>query len=446
MSIPGITEDDLKDGISYPRGIDQIPYASYLNIKKYEYKDGLAKVAANQNDALGAFQRSAVMKNMVNGVTNLTAGVYGGGDSNIGSSTPFGTGGDADKMMEYQYKRTKAGGGDGWGISKMWGGTGNTLEKMGGNKEITLPNGNKTTWAKLRQDKGTLMERRKKGLASSEVNLALPEEFQYSYSAEWGNTFKLGTMALMADNAAKFAALTAAGAGAGAAYTAATDALQKATMVNGVTKKLTGKGVVGDYAGNMAKGAQMATNPFGVNDAMSPTNIAGLGGMAPNENAIQMFTKVNFRHFEVSFLLAARNATESENIQTIIEWFKRGMHPGTKNGKGSAVMLTFPDVFVLTPQFVPIDEEGVKDPIQHPMMPKTKLCALTNLQVNTTPMGQLTTVFDGSIPLVTIKLRFSETTALTRADFEGSRTRVNNRFDKGFVKSSLADNHPDIGY
>ena len=66
MSIPGITEEDLKDGISYPSGIDTVPYASYLNIKKYEYKQGLAEVAANQNDALGAFQRSAVMKNMVN--------------------------------------------------------------------------------------------------------------------------------------------------------------------------------------------------------------------------------------------------------------------------------------------------------------------------------------------------------------------------------------------
>ena len=405
MSIPGITEDDLKDGISYPRGIDQVPYASYLNIKKYEYKDGLAKVAANQNDALGAFQRSAVMKNMVNGVTNLTAGVYGGGEA---GKTPFGTGGDADASMNQAYNRTKEGGGSGkkWITDpRRWIGRDNNVENMGGNKEITLPNGTTTTWANLKRNKGEAMERRQKGLASSEVNLALPEEFQYSYSAEWGNTFKLGTMALMADNAAKFAALTAAGAGAGAAYTAATDALQKATMVNGVAKNLTGKGVVGDYAGNMAKGAQMATNPFGVNDAMSPTNIAGLGGMAPNENAIQMFTKVNFRHFEVSFLLAARNAIESENIQVIIEWFKRGMHPGTKNGKGSAVMLTFPDVFVLTPQFVPINEEGVKDPIQHPMMPKTKLCALTNLQVNTTPMGQLTTVFDGSIPLVTIKLR-----------------------------------------
>ena len=113
---------------------------------------------------------------------------------------------------------------------------------------------------------------------------------------------------------------------------------------------------------------------------------------------------------------------ESKTIIEIIEWFKRGMHPGAKQGRGSAVLLTFPDVFVLCPKFVQCDEEGnpVGDPIQHPMMPKTKITALTNLTINTTPFGQLQTIFDGSIPLVTMELMFMETTKLTRADMEGS--------------------------
>ena len=51
------------------------------------------------------------------------------------------------------------------------------------------------------------------------------------------------------------------------------------------------------------------------------------------------------------------------------------------------------------------------------MMPQTKLCALTAMGVNTTPMGQFSTVFDGTIPLVTVRLKFNELTALTRADF-----------------------------
>jgi hypothetical protein len=165
---------------------------------------------------------------------------------------------------------------------------------------------------------------------------------------------------------------------------------------------------------------------------------------------------MGFREFSFSFSFAARNPSESAEIQTIIEWFKRGMHPSSKNGKGSAVMLTFPDVFVLQPMFVKVDEtvdnDGRKkltlaeEPIQHPMMPKTKLCALTSMRVNTTPLSAINTMFDGSIPLVTVELKFDETTALTRMDFEGSRTRVNNQLDKGFVRSSNMANHPDIGY
>ena len=98
------------------------------------------------------------------------------------------------------------------------------------------------------------------------------------------------------------------------------------------------------------------------------------------------------------------------------------MHPSSKSGRGSAVMLTFPDVFVLTPKFVQCDEDGkvLGEPIQHPMMPRTKLCALTGLTINTTPFGQLQTVFDGSIPMVTMELMFKETTKLTRLDMEGS--------------------------
>jgi len=178
--------------------------------------------------------------------------------------------------------------------------------------------------------------------------------------------------------------------------------------------------------------------------------------MAPNENAIQMFSRMGFREFSFSFAFAARNPQESAEIQTIIEWFKRGMHPGSANGKGSATLLTFPDVFVLQPMFVKVDEtvdnDGRKkldiadEPIQHPMMPKTKICALTSLRVNTTPLGAINTVFDGSIPLVTVELKFDETTALTRVDFEGARTRVNNQLDKGFVRSSNMANHPEIGF
>ena len=429
--------------LSYPMGIDKVPYASFLRINKYEYQEALEKVAANQNDALGSFARSGVMKTTVNTVTQGMAGVYNGID-----------GGDSDARMNsandaINEQKPNAW----WDFMDVFSFDGtNKTEVPGGDKEITLPNGTTTTWNALKNEKDEVLNRRRKGLSASELNIALPEEFQYKYSADWGNTFKLGTMAMAADNFAKFASLGLAGAGLGAAYT---NSLGKLQGLAGDAGNIPGVNF-DEYAQNMAQGAQMATNPFGVNGELNMTNIVGLGGMAPNENAIQMFSRMGFREFSFSFAFAARNPQESAEIQTIIEWFKRGMHPGSANGKGSATLLTFPDVFVLQPMFVKVDEtvdnDGRKkldiadEPIQHPMMPKTKICALTSLRVNTTPLGAINTVFDGSIPLVTVELKFDETTALTRVDFEGARTRVNNQLDKGFVRSSNMANHPEIGF
>ncbi len=437
----GLNGDDTI--LEYPRGISQVPYASFLKITRYEYQEALEKVAANSNDALGAFARSGVMKTLVNTATSTASTIYNGAEFNADY--------DYNRMQNEINESGKITSKKWWDPLNVFSSKGST-EVPGGDKEITLPNGETTTWNALRNEKDEVMNERRKGLAASDLYVVLPEEFQYKYSADWGNTFKMGTMALMADSAAKYAALGALGAGAGAGFTAA---MSNLTKVAGNAGKIPGVNM-DEYAQNMAKGAQMATNPFSVNSGLTPTNIAGLGGMAPNENAIQMFTKIGFRDFSFTFTFASRNAKESQDVQTIIEWFKRGMHPSSSNGKGSAVLLKFPDVFVLEPMFMPVDEtvnhdgttklECADEPIQHPMMPKTKICALTNLSVNTTPMSAINTIFDGSIPLVTVELTFSETTALTRMDMEGARGRVNNKVDKGFVASSNMANHPDIKY
>ena len=52
--------DQLENGqavLEYPRGISDVPYASFLKVMKYEYQEALEKVAANQNDALGSIAR-----------------------------------------------------------------------------------------------------------------------------------------------------------------------------------------------------------------------------------------------------------------------------------------------------------------------------------------------------------------------------------------------------
>ena len=52
------------------------------------------------------------------------------------------------------------------------------------------------------------MELAGKGLRSTKCHLPLPNEFQYKYGADWNNEFKLGTLALAADDALRFGAIT----------------------------------------------------------------------------------------------------------------------------------------------------------------------------------------------------------------------------------------------
>ena len=429
----------IPESLEYPLGISTIPYASFLNIKKYEYQEGLKKVATNQNDALGSYQRSGSqinplgLKNLVSGVSNVAAGLYG----SIGN--------DIDQPAINQNERINSGRPNNRSNPKI-------TEISQGDEEIILPNGKTTTLNKLLGDKSEKLAKREAGLQASQLNVAMPDEYQYSYGADWNNKFKMGTLALAADSMLQFAGLTIAGGAAGGLLQAGLSKLGGQLGQGGSGNILSSIGAnPADYAQKIAGGAAFATNPYGVNGEVNMKNIAGLAGLAPNENAIQMFQSMDMRKFDFTLAFAARDATESEEIQTIIEWFKRGMHPGSRNGRGSAVTLTFPDVFVLEPRFVPVDgsENGrrdpvIGDPIQHPMMPKTKLCALTSMSVNTTPMSKFQTVFDGSIPLVTVTLHFMETTALTRVDFEGARKRTGRGDSGGFNRSSLTDNQPEI--
>ena len=186
----------IPEHLEYPLGISTIPYASFLNIKKYEYQEGLKKVASNQNDALGSVQRSLVLKNLVNGVSKTAAGLYGS----------FGN--DIDAQAINQNERLNSNRPNNRTNPKI-------TEITGGDKEIILPNGKTTTLNTLLSDKNDKQSKREAGLQASQLNVAMPDEYQYSYGADWNNKFKMGTLALAADNMAQFGGLTALGGVAG---------------------------------------------------------------------------------------------------------------------------------------------------------------------------------------------------------------------------------------
>ena len=401
---------ESKTVLEYPTGLSSIPYASFLQIEKYSYDEAQKKVQSSQNDALSSLANSRIA-DIVDGGVDVVAGAYGS---------------ELSKETRNQRKIEKALADDSFGMAGT-GFLGLGREKISladaDDSTIVIVNGKEMTVGQVKAEKARMASLAQKGLRSSKCHLPLPNEFQYRYGADWNNEFKLGTLALAADDALRFGAVTGTAAGAagftqGLINNLTSDKDNKAKDKKGKNKVANIEKIIQRSLG----GAKAAANPFKVNSELNPKNIAGLAGLAPNENSIQFFQRMQGRDFNFRFELAARNKQESDRIIEIVEWFKRGMHPDSKNGKGSAVMLTFPDVFFLTPKFVRCNESGEIEgkPIQHPMMPRSKLCALTGLTINTTPFGQLQTIFDGTIPVITMELQFKETTKLTRVDMEGS--------------------------
>ena len=420
----------------YPTGLSSIPYASFLQIERFSYESAQKYAAQNFNDALGSLGRSAIARKVDQAADGL-ATAYGSGSGDLSKN--------GVNLYTTQYttpeKKNKRG-------RTVSGGETVDIATADDSTEVELKNGQITTIGQLKQRKNELRERQSKGLMASKCMLPLPNEFKYKYGADWNNEFKLGTLALAADEAFRFGAIAGFGGGIGALIQGSVNNLTKGEGVDGKKADKASK-MVQSVVGGMKK----AADPFKIGSELSPKNVAGLAGLAPNENSIQFFERMQGREFGFRFELASRNKTESNTVIEIIEWFKRGMHPGSKNGKGSAVMLTFPDVFVLTPKFVSCDENGnaLGDPIQHPMMPRTKLCALTGLTINTTPFGQMQTIFDGSIPIVTMELTFKETTKLTRVDMEGASFKKKGRnplqTNSGvFRRDSNKDNVSEVSF
>ena len=395
---------------SYPMGIASVPFASFLKILKYSYDEGMSKVAKDQNDALGALEGSGLLKNVVDGLGDTAQWTYG--DKTGGGEFLTMTEDKAIAKLKSQTREKHKPQGS---AARKWEDTRTNEDLM--NEEFEVDNGwgtepTKTTLKDLLSQKADAENFHEQGYKKKYCNLAMPNEFQYNYGANWSNTFKLGTMALAADDPARAAMVLGTGG-----------ALGGATSLVGANLGKSESGAA-LFTKGAKDGVEKAGNLFGVNsNILDPTNIVGMAGLAPNENAIQFFKKMEFRQFQLNFEFAARSDKESREIQEIITWFKMGMHPVSKQatGGGSGVLLGFPDVWRLEPRFTPGNAvnggytAGIDQP--HPMMPQTKLCALTQMNVNTTPMGQFSTVFDGSIPLVTVTLTFNELTALTRADF-----------------------------
>ena len=384
----------------YPKGIKDIPFASYLKITRYQYNEGIKKARASGQQGVGAALGNEGAQKLIDKVRGASAFTFGGLDMQSGELNRF----NAEVQAIARSQMSKGADKD-----KRNG----TLKKIKEgdysniNFPIKLQDGTEVeTSAELASIKNKAIE--VANSTSSIYFLPMPNEFQYSYGAEWGNTFKLGTMARLLDDPAgtvgQMALTGTLGAGGEAIKQLGGEALEAAG---------------GDISNLLGAAFKSATDPFKANSNLNATNVLGLAGLAPNENAIMMFSKMSMREFSLSFEFFSRDENEANDIDRIINGFKTGMHP-TANTNATGGVLGFPDVFLLEPWFGITDEDGnVKDGgIPHPMMPRSKMCALTSLSVNSSPSNNFITTKDGKLPLQTVQMSFAETTALTRSDLD----------------------------
>ncbi len=392
----------------YPDKLTSIPFASYMKITRFQYNEGLKRARENgMQGAEAALGNDAVqgLKNAVAGTAKFTFGNFntGSGDAEAFESEMQSVAKSQNKIKGNRNERGKT-------IKKQR----DVMKevKAGDYSNIEFPI---TVTGQTIKNAEELAAIKNKAFESKDAKstifyLPMPNEFQYEYGANWGNKFRMGTMARLLDSPAAIGQMALTGLAGGLGDVGGQ--LLKAGVGGFLDGAGAGTGV--DLSSALGSAFKGAVNPLGSTDSLSTQNILGLAGLAPNENAITMFSNMSERKFSLSFEFFARSDIEAEQIDLIINGFKTGMHP-TTTSKGTGGVLGFPDTFMLEPWYNP---EGVQNGTAHPMMPRSKLCALTSLSVNTSPSNNFVTTVDGKIPIQTVTMNFQETSALTQSDLE----------------------------
>lgn len=398
--------------LMYPNSLTEIPYASYFKITRWEYKKGLEEAAKNnsQRDVLASLGKNQG-KMLNSAVNSVTQGTFNGVDKRMeqrNKQINNAIENEVSKIFQKEHgsagllksRRKK-------NVKKYANNLNQTQDYSAFDYPIKLTDGTEiANEADLKEIRNS--SKQHENSLQSIYYLPMPNEFQYSYDASWDNQMKLGTMARALDNLMAYGKSTAITTGA--ALGKETVKSMAGTVSETVDKELPGSTA---FVKNVAKGG---FDPFGNQDTLNNTNLVGLAGLAPNDNAIQMFQRMGMRSFDMTFELFARSSEEAKLIDNLINNFKTGMHPYADQS-GVGAILGFPDVWVLEPMFNLPTDSGISAN-RHPQMPKTKLCALTRMNVNTTPANQFTTTDTGALPLQTVQMTFEETTALTQSDLE----------------------------
>ncbi len=148
-------------------------------------------------------------------------------------------------------------------------------------------------------------------------------------------------------------------------------------------------------------------------DAISSNDIfSSISGTVLNPNVELLFDSIDMRNFNLKFKLVPRNSDESAIINEICKIFKMCTLPGRNPGKvfGFENKGTAND-FIAVPNLCQVSfMRGAKE---HLALPRYKMCAITNVDVNYTPDGAYATYADSKNPgqpvAIELALGFQET-------------------------------------
>ena len=227
------------------------------------------------------------------------------------------------------------------------------------------------------------------------IILYMPEDISTGYKANWGGKAFSNIARDLLDTAAGETGMDKL-MGAG---TAARDALGRLPALGG--------------AAAIRKGIQKITG-----DSLSNDDIFGAtAGAILNPNTELLFESTDMRNFTLKFKLVPRSSGETVQINDIIKVFKETMLPrkrvdkvfkvGTKGVQNG--FISVPDLCRVS--FMRAGEE-------HKFLPKYKMCAITQVDVNYTPDGAYATYQDGQSVAIDLSVSFQETKLLFAEDIE----------------------------
>ena len=184
--------------------------------------------------------------------------------------------------------------------------------------------------------------------------------------------------------------------------------LGSGNFISGLGNEIKG---AGETLRQNSDAAKIALNASIIKSIIGAPVLTRSTGAIVNQNTELLFNSVQLRSFTFNFKMTPRSKKEAIAIRKIIRRLKQGM---SAKKAVSGIFVASPNVFKLQFKYVPPelpDASGTirgGTPVDHPYLPKLKICALQNLTVNYMPDGSYMTYGDGSMVGYEVTMSFAE--------------------------------------